>query len=111
MKKQKTTYKNLERNHNILFWMVMALLLVILVLTILDKSKINELEKRIPVDCEYLPLVISDSCVVGCIYSTKFYYDNPEINLEDASYECMMNCLGASYEISSKICGVKNDTN
>lgn len=109
MKKQKTM-KELKRNNNILFWMLMAFVLLTLVFSIFDligKRKLEQqLQERIPITCEYLPKMISDSCVIGCIYSTKFYYNNSEVNLEDASYECMMNCLGMSYEISGKICGV-----
>ncbi len=45
---------------------------------------------------------MSDSCVLGCIYSTKFYYDNPRIDFKESSYDCMLNCLEKAQDIQDK---------
>jgi len=46
--------------------------------------------------------IMSDSCVLGCIYSTKFYYDNPKIDFKESSYDCMLNCLEKAQNIQDK---------
>jgi len=50
------TRKELERSNDILFWMVIALLLVILVLTILDERKISKLERELQTCQDKVPV-------------------------------------------------------
>jgi len=91
----------------ILFVFLFCLLMVCIILYDIQidsfETQLSECQEQVPITCENLPRMISDSCAIGCIYSTKFYYNNSEINLEA---ECMMYCLSKSYEISNQICGV-----
>ena len=50
------TRKELERSNDILFWMVMALLLVILVFTKLDEKKISKLERELQTCQKQVPI-------------------------------------------------------
>ena len=70
------------------------------------KNQLNEceeigIESMKDVYCSYLYReTISDSCALGCIYSTKFYYENN--NFGDESLGCMLNCINKSQEIQDK---------
>jgi len=102
------TRKELERSNNILFWMFIVLLLIAVVFSMLDERKISKLDQQLSkcqeqVYCsDTFKDAMSDSCMLGCIYSTKFYYDNPKIDFKESSYDCMLNCLEKAQDIQDK---------
>ena len=103
MKKQ---YAEKEHEH---IWMMLGIGMVaiaLLGLYYVNKEKIYNLENpEQEVECwEGLEETISDSCVIGCIYSTKFYYNNPNVNFSESSFDCMLNCIDKADTITKTIC-------
>lgn len=44
--------------------------------------------------------VISDSCAIGCIQSTKYYNVCPATNFSNALMECLVDCQTMAMEIT-----------
>ena len=102
LEEEKGSWKGIAITFMILFFMF-ALLLVCVYIPNEHKLENQLSECQEQVYCsDTFGDAMSDSCVLGCIYSTKFYYDNPKIDFKESSYDCMLNCLEKAQDIQDK---------
>ncbi len=106
MTKKKLTRKAKENIMLIMWGVLMGVLLMGMLSIVFDTYEERQLKQELQtcqedVFCDdSFEEMMSDSCIIGCIYSTKFYCNN--VDFGESSFDCMLNCLEKAEEIQSR---------
>ena len=116
MKKQIYALKEHSHEDGWMPWrlVVTGIIIGLLILVIVNHNKFDKLETHHTQDVEIdswfcegeynLGDIVYDSCSLGCIKSTRYYFNNSGIDFGDSIKECFLFCIEKSIDIKSKIC-------